>query len=48
MLLEKAHLLVSPGSAFGRAGEGHFRIAATVSMEKLAEAMDRMEKMSFV
>ena len=45
-LLEEAHLLVSPGSAFGRAGQGHFRIAATVPKEKLAEAMDRMEKMN--
>ena len=43
MLLEKAHILVAPGSAFGRAGRGHFRIAATVPMEKLKEAMDRLE-----
>lgn len=41
-LLEKAHLLVSPGCAFGKAGEGHFRIACTVSQEKLAEAMRRL------
>ncbi len=45
-LLEEAHVLVSPGSVFGRAGEGHFRIAATVEKEKLAEAMDRMGKMN--
>ena len=45
-LMEEAHLLVSPGSAFGTAGKGHFRIAATVSREKLAEAMDRMAKMN--
>ena len=45
-LLEEAHLLVSPGSAFGQAGQGHFRIAATVPKEKLSEAMDRMEKMN--
>ena len=45
VLLEEAHLLVSPGSAFGLAGRGHFRIAATVPTEKLAEAMDRLEKM---
>ena len=45
ILLEKAHLLVSPGSAFGEAGRGHFRIAATVPMEKLKEAMDRLEAM---
>ncbi|MDO4371235.1 MAG: aminotransferase class I/II-fold pyridoxal phosphate-dependent enzyme [Clostridia bacterium] len=41
-LLEKAHLLVSPGSAFGQAGAGHFRIACTVEPEKLAEAMRRL------
>lgn len=45
LLLEEAHLLVSPGSAFGQAGRGHFRIAATVPMDKLREATDRMEKM---
>lgn len=43
LLLEKAHLLVSAGSAFGQAGQGHFRIAATVPMEKLRQAMDRLE-----
>ena len=41
-LLEKAHLLVSPGRAFGKAGEGHFRIACTVSRDKLEEAMKRL------
>lgn len=41
-LLEKAHLLVSPGCAFGKAGEGHFRIACTVSRDKLEEAMNRL------
>lgn len=42
VLLEKAHLLVSPGCAFGKAGEGHFRIACTVSRDKLEEAMKRL------
>ena len=42
ILLEKAHLLVSPGCAFGKAGEGHFRIACTVSRDKLEEAMKRL------
>lgn len=41
-LLEKAHLLVSPGCVFGQAGEGHFRIACTVPDEKLEEAMNRL------
>ncbi|MBR6186270.1 MAG: aminotransferase class I/II-fold pyridoxal phosphate-dependent enzyme [Clostridia bacterium] len=46
LLLEKAHLMVSPGSAFGKAGQGHFRIAATVPLEKLREAADRMERLN--
>lgn len=46
-LLERAHVLVTPGSVFGSSGEGHFRIACTVTMEELAEAFDRMEKLSF-
>ena len=45
LLLEKAHVLVSPGSAFGRAGRGYFRIAATVPEDRLREAADRMEKL---
>lgn len=45
-LLEESHVLVSPGSAFGQAGRGHFRIAATVPEEKLAEAVDRMANMN--
>ena len=45
-LLEKAHLLVSPGCVFGQAGQGHFRIACTVLQEKLAEAMQRLADLS--
>lgn len=46
-LLEQAHIMVAPGCVFGAAGTGHFRIACTVSQSKLAEAMDRMEKLKF-
>ncbi len=46
-LLEQAHIMVAPGCVFGAAGIGHFRIACTVSQSKLAEAMDRMEKLKF-
>ena len=42
-LLDEAHILVSPGSAFGKAGKGHFRIAATVPISRLDEAVNRME-----
>lgn len=46
-LLERAHILVSPGTPFGASGAGHFRIACTVGIEHLKTAFDRMEKLSF-
>ena len=45
--LEKAHVLVSSGAAFGKAGEGYFRIACTADMNALKEAFDRLEKLNF-
>ncbi len=47
VLLDKAHILVSHGNAFGTAGVGHFRIACTVGIDTLKIAFDRMEKLSF-
>ena len=47
VLLDKAHVLVSHGKAFGAAGVGHFRIACTVGIDTLKVAFDRMEKLSF-
>ena len=46
-LLDRAHILVSPGTPFGISGAGHFRIACTVGIEHLKTAFDRMEKLSF-
>jgi len=46
-LLERAHILVTPGTPFGVSGAGHFRIACTVGIEHLKTAFDRMEKLSF-
>ncbi|SCZ80309.1 pyridoxal phosphate-dependent aminotransferase [Acidaminobacter hydrogenoformans] len=45
-VLEEAHVLVLPGNAFGACGEGYVRMAMTVSVEKMAEAFDRIEKMT--
>jgi aspartate/methionine/tyrosine aminotransferase len=45
-LLEEAHVLVVPGNAFGKSGEGYIRIACTVGLGKLKEAFDRLEAMS--
>lgn len=44
MILQEAHVLVLPGNAFGKCGEGHIRISLTVSMEDIKEAFDRIEK----
>ncbi|MCI6639508.1 MAG: aminotransferase class I/II-fold pyridoxal phosphate-dependent enzyme [Pygmaiobacter massiliensis] len=46
-LRTEAHVVMVPGSAFGKAGEGYVRIACTVSQEKLKEAFDRIEKLQF-
>lgn len=43
MILKEAHVLMLPGNAFGKCGEGYARIACTVSIEKLKEAFDRIE-----
>ena len=40
--LEETGALVLPGSAFGPAGEGYFRIALTVGAERLREAAQRL------
>ena len=40
--LESAGVVVLPGSAFGPAGEGYFRIALTVGAARLAEAIHRL------
>lgn len=42
-LLEKAHVLVVTGNAFGKSGEGYIRIACTVGLDKLKEAFDKIE-----
>jgi LL-diaminopimelate aminotransferase len=43
-LLEKAAVVVTPGTGYGAAGEGYFRMSLTVSTERLKEALERMKK----
>jgi aspartate aminotransferase len=43
-LLEKAHVAVTPGSAFGPSGEGHLRISYAASRNDISEGMKRMKK----
>lgn len=40
--LHEKNIVVTPGSGFGRAGEGYFRISAFNSREKIIEAAKRM------
>lgn len=44
MILDKAHVLLLPGNAFGKCGEGYLRLACTVGIDKMKEAFDRIEK----
>lgn len=44
VILRKAHVLMLPGNAFGNCGEGYLRIACTVGVDKLGEAIDRIRK----
>ncbi len=44
-LLVKAGVVVTPGNGFGAAGEGFVRVAFTVNVERIREAMDRIRKL---
>ncbi len=44
-LLSKAHLVGTPGSGFGAAGEGYFRLSAFNSRENVEEAIARLKTM---
>ncbi|MBE6897019.1 MAG: aminotransferase class I/II-fold pyridoxal phosphate-dependent enzyme [Ruminococcaceae bacterium] len=42
--LEKAHVAVVPGNAFGDSGEGFIRISYAYSLDHLKKAIERLEK----
>ena len=41
-LLEKANIVGTPGSGFGKAGEGYFRLSAFNSLSNVTNAMERI------
>ncbi len=41
-LLHEAQIVTTPGSGFGRCGEGYIRISAFNRRERVLEAMDRL------
>lgn len=43
-ILEKTHVVTSPGSAFGPDGEGYIRICYASKYEDISEALSRMKK----
>src|SRR5690606_33647325 len=44
-LLEEAHVVTIPGSAFGRSGEGHLRLSyGAASVEQVREATSRLAR----
>ncbi len=44
MVLEEAAVVISPGSMYGRSGEGYFRISLTTPDSRLSEALERMRE----
>lgn len=46
-MLSEANIVVTPGSGFGRAGEGYFRISAFNSREKVIEASARIKSLTW-
>jgi LL-diaminopimelate aminotransferase len=44
-VLEKAAVVISPGSAYGPSGEGFFRISLTTPDDRLLEAVERIRKL---
>jgi LL-diaminopimelate aminotransferase len=46
-LLDKAHVVGTPGVGFGPSGEGYFRLTAFNTLENTKEAMSRISKLSF-
>ncbi len=43
-LLEQTGVVVTPGNAFGRGGEGYFRVSLIADCDRLGEAMERLRQ----
>lgn len=46
-MLDKADIVVTPGSGFGKAGEGYIRMTLTVDANKMREVVARVKKAFF-
>lgn len=43
-VLEQAHVSLTPGTLFGAHGQGYMRISFTAPLERIEQAMDRLER----
>jgi LL-diaminopimelate aminotransferase len=43
ILLKRAGIVITPGSGFGRAGQGYFRLTSFANRERTIQAMERLE-----
>ena len=44
-LIEEMGVVCTPGKGFGEAGEGYVRFALTTTVERLKEAVGRLERL---
>lgn len=47
LLLEKAGIIVTPGTAFGLSGEGYIRVALTADLDRIDEVIKRLRKLNW-
>ena len=46
LLLERAGVMVAPGTGFGESGEGYFRLSITCPRDEIAVAAERIREVS--
>jgi len=44
LVLEKAGVVVTPGTGYGQNGSGYFRMALTIDKDRIQEALERFQK----
>jgi LL-diaminopimelate aminotransferase len=44
-LIDEAHVVTIPGGGFGPAGEGYLRMALTVDVSRIKEAVERIGRL---
>ena len=42
-VIDKCGIVITPGTAFGKYGEGYFRMSVTVATDRIKEAVSRLK-----